>query len=258
MEPKENDVRCPSCRATLAVDVRTGRVMRWSEYTETDPLGRPKVTDRDWEAALGRVRSREGRAADVFESALEREKNRERELEERFDALGHPREIEPGDESRARGHGLALAIVELERELEQPTVYALDRAEALGAAHGPVRTLPQGTPSVVAAELVRHGCQPSAALGVWVRPVGALARREASPTEVRCDGLGLALAPDLEPSLEPELARARVDGALVEAERLGARHLALRCPLGAPHESWLAEQAFALSHFEQLWDRTTR
>jgi hypothetical protein len=270
MESKELDVRCPACRASLAVDVRTARVVRWSEQVDTDPLGRPKLTERDWDAALGRVRAREERAREMFDSVLEAERSRDRDLDERFDRLtagssggaqgaGRP-------EFGARGRGLALALVELERSAEgdaapwptpaQP--YVLDRADALAAGHGPVLLLADAERGEAAAQLEREGLRPVGHRTVWTRVVGARPRLDLSPATIRSDGRGLAQAPDLDESESEDRERLRVEAALVAAEGQQAWVLAVRARAFSRHEGWLTELGFVPSHTEWVWAQAGR
>ncbi len=84
MDAKEILVECPCCASRLAVDVRTGKLLRWSRAGEVDPTGRPVVREEDWDQAHGRVKSRLDSAEDRFEAGLGRERSRERDLDDLF------------------------------------------------------------------------------------------------------------------------------------------------------------------------------
>ena len=84
METKEVQVDCPCCRSRLAIDVRTAKVVRWSKEGELDASGKPKVRTEDWTNAADRVSSRLSTAEDLFDAGLQREKNRERDLDDLF------------------------------------------------------------------------------------------------------------------------------------------------------------------------------
>ena len=260
MDAKEIDLACPACRVRLAIDVRTARVLRWAEPTETDPLGRPKVTERDWDAAVGRVRAREDRVGDLFETALAREREREGELDARFAAMsdrsGGPDAATAAD--RRSGRSLADAIVHLEVERGLGDPWVLDRAGALEAREAVLRTLPHRDFAVAAAELARLGFHVGHCSEIWARSVGARPRADVTPSHISTDGLGLALTSDLDEAADPALERTRIDGALVAAESEGAGTLAVRSASFSKHEAWLAEVGFRRSHFEQVWVRTSR
>lgn len=83
-DSKEVEVGCPCCRARLAVDVRTQRVVRWSRPEETDAAGRPVVGEADWRRAQERVAGRLEAAQDTFGAALDKEKRRTRDLDDLF------------------------------------------------------------------------------------------------------------------------------------------------------------------------------
>jgi hypothetical protein len=93
METKDVRIECPCCESRLEIDVRTGKVLRWSKKTETDPAGRPVVRDSYWGAASERVGRRLGAAAEKFDESLQRERTRPRDLDDLFrkanEKLGH-------------------------------------------------------------------------------------------------------------------------------------------------------------------------
>ena len=97
MSAKEFDVSCPCCESRLSVDVRTQRVVRWragADLGEKD--GRPKVSERDWDQALGKVNERLEAGSDRFDDSLQREKRRADDLDALFDKLKDKKDDEPG------------------------------------------------------------------------------------------------------------------------------------------------------------------
>jgi hypothetical protein len=96
METKDVSVECPCCRSRLELDVRTGKVLRWSRATETDESGKPVVRESDWGTASERVSKRMGAAADKFDESLQREQTRSRDLDELFRKAS--KKLERGDE----------------------------------------------------------------------------------------------------------------------------------------------------------------
>jgi hypothetical protein len=84
MEIKEVEVDCPCCDVRLAVDVRTGRVLRWSPRAQTSPEGKPVVRPEDWDRVSGRVLGRSRAAEDKFDQGLSRERRRSTDLDDLF------------------------------------------------------------------------------------------------------------------------------------------------------------------------------
>lgn len=84
METKDVRVECPCCRSRLEIDVRTGKVLRWSQPATTDETGKPAVRPEDWGQAAERVSKRMGAAANKFDESLQRERTRSRDLDELF------------------------------------------------------------------------------------------------------------------------------------------------------------------------------
>lgn len=82
METKEVQVTCPCCQSRLAIDVRTSKVVRWSEAQEEDEVGKP--VPHDFDAVSRRVQGRKDSALDTFDSNLAREKRRENDLDDLF------------------------------------------------------------------------------------------------------------------------------------------------------------------------------
>ena len=67
MDPKQIDVECPACKARLAVDVLTARVVRWTDAERPLRGRRPSVTEADWDAAVDRMSRRKELSQDAFE-----------------------------------------------------------------------------------------------------------------------------------------------------------------------------------------------
>lgn len=84
MDTKDVKLVCPCCESRLEVDVRTGKVVRWSRKGESDETGKPVMRESDWSTASERVSQRLGSAADKFDDSLSREKTREQDLEDLF------------------------------------------------------------------------------------------------------------------------------------------------------------------------------
>ena len=82
MEIKEVDVLCPCCDTRLTVDVRTGKVIRYSERREEGEAG--KAEPHDFDAISRRVEDRLGGAKEKFEQGLAREQSRGKDLDELF------------------------------------------------------------------------------------------------------------------------------------------------------------------------------
>lgn len=83
-DPKQIDVECPCCKARLAVDVATRRVVRAAPPERLDASGKPIVGAADFDRALDRVQRRHEAGAGRFEDALERERRRSHDLDELF------------------------------------------------------------------------------------------------------------------------------------------------------------------------------
>ena len=83
METKQIEIDCPCCKTRLLVDVRTGQLLRTLRPEELDSEGKPVVSERDWDEALGKVRGR----TESRESRLDEALNRERDKASRLDEL---------------------------------------------------------------------------------------------------------------------------------------------------------------------------
>lgn len=97
MDAKDVRVECPCCQSRLEIDVRTGKVLRWSKRAEADPSGKPVAREGDWGEASQRVGKRLSSASDKFDESLQREQTRSRDLDELFRKAKE--KLGPGDES---------------------------------------------------------------------------------------------------------------------------------------------------------------
>ncbi len=84
MEIKDVDVTCPCCGTRITVDVRTRKLLRSRPPKELDESGKPKVGQKDWDQITSNVEGRLGKAADMFEDGLAKEKTREQDLDDLF------------------------------------------------------------------------------------------------------------------------------------------------------------------------------
>ena len=81
---KEIEIDCPCCDSRLLVDVRTQTVLRHSPKASLDEFGKPVQDGKRWDAAAKTVSDRGARSEDAFNSALDREKSRGRDLDDLF------------------------------------------------------------------------------------------------------------------------------------------------------------------------------
>ena len=84
METKQIEIACPCCKSRLLVDVRTGQLLRTLRPEEIDDKGKPVVSERDWDEALGRVEGRQQSRESKLEEALGRERDKESRLDDLF------------------------------------------------------------------------------------------------------------------------------------------------------------------------------
>ena len=84
MNAKDVEITCPCCESRIEVDVRSGKVLRWSKKGESDETGKPILRESDWNAAAERVNKRLGSATGKFDDSLTREKSRAQDLDDLF------------------------------------------------------------------------------------------------------------------------------------------------------------------------------
>jgi len=84
MESKQVEIICPCCSGRILVDVLTGKVLRGRPPGVVDEQGKPVVDEADWSQAVGNVKRRLETQGNRMDQALEREKDKESRLDERF------------------------------------------------------------------------------------------------------------------------------------------------------------------------------
>ena len=84
MESKQLEIACPCCETRILVDLRTGQILRSRGKAEVDSDGKPRVGERDWDEALGRVEDRAATRESRLDAALDREKGKSDRLDELF------------------------------------------------------------------------------------------------------------------------------------------------------------------------------
>jgi hypothetical protein len=84
MDSKQLEISCPCCSTRLLIDVRTETVLRARRAEETDTTGKPKVDERDWADALGRVQKRTSEAPSKLDEALRNEREKRARLDDLF------------------------------------------------------------------------------------------------------------------------------------------------------------------------------
>lgn len=93
MNSSEIQIECPCCFSALRIDRESGKLLGWLRTGDTAEGVRRPATER-WNEATGRVRGRVQAGEDSLDAALEKERARERELDELFrrakDKLGEP------------------------------------------------------------------------------------------------------------------------------------------------------------------------
>jgi DNA-directed RNA polymerase subunit RPC12/RpoP len=86
MDTKEIEIACPCCSSRLVIDVRTQTVLRARRPEELDVTGKPKVSEKDWGDALGRVKSRTDEAPGRLDDLLAKEREKRSRLDDLFKA----------------------------------------------------------------------------------------------------------------------------------------------------------------------------
>jgi hypothetical protein len=84
MDTKEFELTCPCCSARLSVDVRTQTVLRARPKEELDIAGKPKLGEKDWDQALGRVKTRSDEAPSRLDDLLQKERDKRSRLDDLF------------------------------------------------------------------------------------------------------------------------------------------------------------------------------
>jgi len=84
VENKQIEIDCPCCKTRMLVDVRTGQLLRALRPEELDSEGKPVVSERDWDEALGKVQGRSQTREGRLDEALNRERDKASRLDELF------------------------------------------------------------------------------------------------------------------------------------------------------------------------------
>lgn len=84
MDTKQLEISCPCCKSRLAVDVRTGAVVRAVRPEQTDETGRPVVVEADWSTAVDKVKQRNDGAGSKLDAALQKEREKSSRLDDLF------------------------------------------------------------------------------------------------------------------------------------------------------------------------------
>jgi hypothetical protein len=79
---RDLELSCPDCGTRILVDVRTGQVLRHG------PARSPDGQDDEggWDRALQKVEGRDTRGQDRFDDALDKERRRDKDLDDLFDS----------------------------------------------------------------------------------------------------------------------------------------------------------------------------
>ena len=272
MDPKQIDVECPSCNSRLAIDVLTARVVRWAAAEETDASGTPKLTEKDWDAAVGRMSTRKERSGDAFEAAFSKERAREGALDDLFDQANQ-RVAGQGDERGGAGDRTGPT-----QALPGPEIQARWRVEeAAGRADrrvlGPLATDPTARgdeielallpgSQALATDLIEAGFRPTEVLAVWWAPVEPGAGEGDPALELSTDASAEVASHEGLPPTGPAPSGPagssipeRAQRARAAAASLGARRVALRgLDIGAAEDE-LAACGYSISHHVQRWRR---
>ncbi|MEZ5974371.1 MAG: hypothetical protein R3F17_07005 [Planctomycetota bacterium] len=84
MSEKQIRVVCPCCDTVLEVDVLTAKVMKHMPKASLDETGRVGLDLGRWDQAKEKVHGRHDTGRDHFDASLEREKNRDKDLDDLF------------------------------------------------------------------------------------------------------------------------------------------------------------------------------
>lgn len=84
MDSKQLEIACPCCATRLLIDVRTETVLRARRPEEKDDTGKPKLGEKDWSDALGKVRKRTEDAPGKLDDMLQRERDKRSRLDDLF------------------------------------------------------------------------------------------------------------------------------------------------------------------------------
>jgi hypothetical protein len=85
MNDKEWKLECPSCHSALRVDSLTGKVVGWLQAGDSAAAAKRDASAR-WDELTDRVQGRLASGEDKLNRALEKERERSRDLDDAFDA----------------------------------------------------------------------------------------------------------------------------------------------------------------------------
>ncbi|TAJ08146.1 MAG: hypothetical protein EPO68_15770 [Planctomycetota bacterium] len=85
MNDKEWKVECPCCHSALRVDSLTGKVVGWLQAGDST-AGATQDASARWDALTDRVQGRIASGEDKMNRALDKERERSRDLDDAFDA----------------------------------------------------------------------------------------------------------------------------------------------------------------------------
>ena len=85
METKQIDVTCPCCNVRLTVDVLTRKILKHAPPEQLDETGKPILDEERWGTASEKVSGRRAAALDKFDTAMGKERTRERDLDDLFE-----------------------------------------------------------------------------------------------------------------------------------------------------------------------------
>jgi len=85
MVNRDVKVTCPCCESVLEVDTRAGSITRWKRKDQLDSSGKRVLRESDWDDAASRAKERKSGAMEKFDSSLNKERGREKDLDDLFD-----------------------------------------------------------------------------------------------------------------------------------------------------------------------------
>ncbi len=96
MDTRQLEITCPCCKTQLVVDVRTEQVLKAVTPAATDESGKPKMSEKDWSKALGKVKDREASGTGKLDAFLESERTKQSRLDDKFREA--QKKLKPRDE----------------------------------------------------------------------------------------------------------------------------------------------------------------
>lgn len=99
MEIKQIDIACPCCNALLTIDVLTRRVLKHAPPGQVDETGKPVLDEGRWDVASEKVSGRQDAARNKFDTALGKERSRERDLDDLFEQAKRKAQDDPKEDA---------------------------------------------------------------------------------------------------------------------------------------------------------------